>query len=88
METPAVTPLERACTVALGSSRLAELLTQRLRARGSERTVSKASISRWKKEQVPAEMCPDVEAITGVRCEELRPEVDWSVLRKATKARA
>jgi DNA-binding transcriptional regulator YdaS (Cro superfamily) len=43
--------------------------------------VSKASISRWKKERVPAEACPDIEAITGVKCEELRPDISWEVLR-------
>lgn len=31
----------------------------------------------------PAEYCPDIERVTGgaVRCEDLRPDVDWSVLR-------
>lgn len=78
METLAKSPLDLACERANGSSRLAELLS----ARG--RKVSKASISRWKKERVPAEACPDIEALTGVRCEELRPDVSWSVLRKKT----
>jgi DNA-binding transcriptional regulator YdaS (Cro superfamily) len=33
--------------------------------------------------QVPAERCPAIEAATGglVRCEDLRPDVQWSVLR-------
>ena len=32
---------------------------------------------------VPAELCPDIERVTGgaVRCEELRPDVAWDVLR-------
>lgn len=42
-------------------------------------------ISQWAYEQrqVPAERCPDIERATGgaVRCEDLRPDVDWSVLR-------
>ena len=33
--------------------------------------------------QVPAERCPAIERATNgqVRCEDLRPDVDWSVLR-------
>jgi DNA-binding transcriptional regulator YdaS (Cro superfamily) len=50
--------------------------------------VSKASISRWKREQVPAEWCPDIEELTGVACERLRPDVNWTVLRKRRKAPA
>jgi DNA-binding transcriptional regulator YdaS (Cro superfamily) len=63
--------LDRACEAAKGSSRLAQLLT----AKG--RKVSKASISRWKKERVPAEACPDIEELTGIKCEDLRPDVHW-----------
>ena len=45
-------------------------------------------IHQWRLTQVPAEKCPDIEALTGVKCEELRPDVNWSVLRgiKATPA--
>ena len=39
-----------------------------------------------KKERVPAEACPDIEALTGIACELLRPDVNWSVLR-ARKSR-
>jgi DNA-binding transcriptional regulator YdaS (Cro superfamily) len=47
-----------------------------------------ATIYQWKVSgRVPADYCPDIEAITGVRCEELRPDVNWSVLR-VKKARA
>jgi DNA-binding transcriptional regulator YdaS (Cro superfamily) len=66
--------LEQACKAFGGSNKLASAL-------GRE----KASISRWKKERVPAEFCPDIERLTGVRCEELRPDVNWSVLRKAPR---
>ena len=33
--------------------------------------------------QIPAEKCPDIEALThgAVTCEELRPGVNWAVLR-------
>lgn len=68
--------LELACAAAKGSSRLAQLLTQR------GRPTSKASISRWKRERVPAEACPDIEELTGIKCEQLRPDVSWGVLRK------
>lgn len=35
----------------------------------------------------PAEYCPAIERITSgaVRCEELRPDIEWSVLRKAAR---
>jgi DNA-binding transcriptional regulator YdaS (Cro superfamily) len=79
METCLKSPLDRACDAVHGPSRLAELLT----ARG--RKVSKASISRWKKERVPCEACPDIEALTGIKCEELRPDVSWDVLRGRKK---
>lgn len=29
----------------------------------------------------PAEYCPAIEKATGVACEALRPDVEWSVLR-------
>jgi DNA-binding transcriptional regulator YdaS (Cro superfamily) len=42
-------------------------------------------ISQWKTgaRQVPAEHCPTIERATGgaVRCEDLRPDVDWAYLR-------
>jgi DNA-binding transcriptional regulator YdaS (Cro superfamily) len=35
--------------------------------------------------QVPAERCPVIERVTSgaVRCEDMRPDVAWSVLRQA-----
>ena len=39
-------------------------------------------IQQWRRTQVPAEHCPDLEEITGIACEKLRPDVNWSVLRK------
>lgn len=46
-------------------------------------------VSQWKNgyRAVPAERCPDIEVATGgkVRCEDLRPDVEWSVLRKRSK---
>lgn len=42
-------------------------------------------IQQWRRTQVPAERCPDIEAATGgaVTCEELRPDVNWAVVRSA-----
>ena len=47
--------------------------------------VSSVIISQWKTgaRAVPADRCPAIEKATGgaVRCEELRPDVDWGYLR-------
>lgn len=34
---------------------------------------------------IPAEFCPKIERATkgAIRCEDLRPDVDWSVLRQS-----
>lgn len=41
------------------------------------------SFMRRGERRVPAEKCPEIERVTGgaVRCEELRPDVGWDVLR-------
>lgn len=42
-------------------------------------------ISQWANgiRQIPAERCPEIEKATSgaVRCEDLRPDIDWSYLR-------
>jgi DNA-binding transcriptional regulator YdaS (Cro superfamily) len=38
-------------------------------------------VHQWRLTRVPAEKCPDIEALTGVTCEDLRPDVNWAVLR-------
>jgi DNA-binding transcriptional regulator YdaS (Cro superfamily) len=47
--------------------------------------VSSVIISQWKTgvRQVPADRCIDIERATSgaVRCEDLRPDVDWAYLR-------
>ena len=45
--------------------------------------VAPPSVTAWRKRGIPAERCPDIERATGgtVRCEELRPDVDWNYLR-------
>jgi DNA-binding transcriptional regulator YdaS (Cro superfamily) len=43
------------------------------------------TIQQWRLQRVPAEWCPIIERETGglVTCEQLRPDVEWSVLREA-----
>ncbi len=47
--------------------------------------VRQVMVSQWRRgiKQVPAERCPAIERATGgaVRCEDLRPDVDWAYLR-------
>lgn len=47
--------------------------------------VTKAAVFQWKfpGRRVPAQHCPAIERLTlgAVRCEELRPDVDWAYLR-------
>jgi DNA-binding transcriptional regulator YdaS (Cro superfamily) len=42
------------------------------------------ALQQWRRARVPAEYCPRIERAThgAVRCEELRPDVDWAYLRK------
>ncbi len=56
---------------------------------GSQRILAKmigvtpGAVSQWKTAGVPVEHCPRIERLTAgtVRCEEMRPEVDWAYLR-------
>lgn len=54
--------------------------------------VSAVLVSQWKNmsRPVPAERCPEIEKATGgaVRCEELRPDVDWAYLRNSQSQEA
>lgn len=70
-------PIERAISAAGGVSKLATSLG-----------VKPQHVCNWVVRQVPAERCPDIERATAgaVRCEELRPDVDWSVLRQPLAA--
>lgn len=53
--------------------------------------VSPVIISQWKTgaRPVPAERCPAIEKATSgaVRCEDLRPDVDWAYLRNSTQTK-
>lgn len=68
-------PIDRAAALIGSQARMASLLG-----------VTRAAVNQWKTEgrTVPAEHCPAIEEATGgaVLCEELRPDVNWSVLRK------
>jgi DNA-binding transcriptional regulator YdaS (Cro superfamily) len=66
METNPVAALERACHIAGSQTELGRLLGRQ-----------KAAVSRWKREGIPADVCPPIEKHTGVTCEELRPDVKW-----------
>lgn len=50
--------------------------------------VQQILVSQWSlnKRRVPAEHCPNIEQATNghVTCEELRPDVNWSVLRNTS----
>lgn len=67
-------PVERAIEKLGTATALAKLLG-----------VSSAAVGQWKngERQVPAERCPEIERATAgaVRCEDLRPDVAWDVLR-------
>jgi DNA-binding transcriptional regulator YdaS (Cro superfamily) len=68
------TPIDRAIECAGSMKALADALG-----------VTKAAVFQWKfpGRRVPAQHCPAIERLTlgAVRCEELRPDVDWAYLR-------
>jgi DNA-binding transcriptional regulator YdaS (Cro superfamily) len=87
-ETP-VDALNRAISAVKTQSALAAGLTAASKARGGEE-VTAARIWNWvnRDKKAPAEFCPDIEDLTGVRCEDLAPDVNWAVLRKNKKPKA
>ena len=66
--------IQTAITLAGGAKQLAQMIG-----------VPHQSVYFWASgyRRIPAEYCPAVERVTvgKVRCEALRPDVDWSVLR-------
>lgn len=58
-------------------------LTKLATAVGLEYQVVQGWRRAGRKFATPAEHCPTIERATGgaIRCEELRPDVDWAVLR-------
>lgn len=72
------TALDRAIAEAKGVSALASSIG-----------VVQTAVSNWRSRgKVPAEHCPAIERATNgkVRCEELRPDIPWAVLREQAKA--
>ncbi|MEI8324967.1 MAG: helix-turn-helix domain-containing protein [Betaproteobacteria bacterium] len=73
--------VEQAIKIAGGVSRLALLLG-----------VQPPTVHEWKsgKRQVPAERCPQIERVTAgaVTCEQLRPDMEWSVIRSVPRVSA
>ena len=76
-------PIDRAARVVGSAAELARLLQ-----------VTRGAVFQYKMEgrMIPAEHCPIIERETRKRgetvtCEDLRPDVDWSVLRAAPKRR-
>lgn len=85
-----VSALERAVTLAGGQSAFAAALNRRRADRlGLDaEIVSQARVWNWlnRDKKVPAEFCPDIQALWGIRCEELAPTVDWEAARCAPAA--
>jgi DNA-binding transcriptional regulator YdaS (Cro superfamily) len=74
-----MTPLQTAIRIHNGPTKLAQALG-----------VSVQCVVNWVSRGVPAERCPDIERATAgaVRCEDLRPDVAWHVLRNQYPAAA
>lgn len=73
--------LDRAIEIIGSATALAKLLG-----------ISKGAVSQWKDEgrKVPLEHCPLIERGTNreVKCEELRPDVDWEYVRAGRRTKA
>jgi DNA-binding transcriptional regulator YdaS (Cro superfamily) len=69
-----ISSFSRACELVGGMSVMAASLG-----------VTFSAISQWRSgmRPVPADRCPSIERLTSgaVRCEDLRPDIEWSVLR-------
>lgn len=72
MHTKPDTPLDRAIRAAGGSTAMARTLE----------LSGHQVVYQWQKTRVPAEYCPEIERLFKVPCEELRPDVNWAVLRE------
>lgn len=66
--------IEKACGIIGGQTALARLIG-----------IATPTVNQWVKNKrpIPAERCPSIERATNgaVRCEDLRPDVDWAYLR-------
>ena len=50
--------------------------------------VTQQTLTNWKQRGIPADKCPDIEQATGIKCEVLRPDVNWAILRVEPEATA
>lgn len=82
-DTPQQLALDRAIDAVKGKTALMRKLNERGWDIGSHNT-----ITQWRETKVPEKYCPDIEDLTGVRCEELCPTVNWAVLRNVSKKAA
>ena len=76
------TPVEsllEAVEIMKGQTALAIALSKRC-----PEPVSQARVWNWINRDggAPSEFCPDIEDLTGVKCERLCPSTNWAVLRK------
>ena len=44
--------------------------------------ITKPAVQQWKN-HITARFCPTIERLTGIPCETLNPQVEWSVLRES-----
>lgn len=80
--TPQQLALDRAVDAAGGKTSLMRKLNER-----GWKITSHNTISQWRLQgSVPADYCPDIEVLTGVRCEELRPAANWDAIRGTRRA--
>lgn len=82
--TPDLTPERIALDAVIAQVGGKSALMRALNDRGHE-IKSHNVIAQWQFNRVPAHYCPDIEALTGTPCEELRPGVAWHVLRKTAR---
>lgn len=43
------------------------------------------TVQSWTKNGIPAEYCPEAEALSGISCEEMCPGVNWALVRGTRK---
>jgi DNA-binding transcriptional regulator YdaS (Cro superfamily) len=65
--------LRRAIKAAGGAQKLADLLGEGTKPQ---------TIANWMTRGAPLERCVLIEKLTGVRCEELNPDIDWKTMRE------
>jgi DNA-binding transcriptional regulator YdaS (Cro superfamily) len=66
MNSPGIAALKAAIEAAGGQRHLARLLS-----------VSQPTVHGWLKTATPASRCAAIEAASGIRCEDLRPDLTW-----------